>query len=160
MAEFNLKTFRQSPLAAELDDKESSLLMEKLTTRSLKDGEILIREGEVDNCLYGVYQGSVAITRDAGNDDWVILHVLKQGSLAGVLGFVDGSGHSATIRAVGKARVFMLERDALEGFIKQQPELVYKVMRAIVITVHGIIRSMNCQHLELRNYISHQHGRY
>jgi CRP/FNR family cyclic AMP-dependent transcriptional regulator len=34
------------------------------------------------------------------------------------------------------------------------------VMRAIMRTVHRILRSMNLQYVELTNYIAKQHGRY
>ena len=38
--------------------------------------------------------------------------------------------------------------------------LVYRVMRAIMREVHGILRRMNVQYVELTNYITKQHGRY
>ena len=56
------------------------------------------------------------------------------------------------------------ETDAEQGFgvhlLHEEPDLVYKVMRAIIRTVHGILRRMNAQYVEMQNYITRQHGRY
>jgi CRP-like cAMP-binding protein len=80
--------------------------------------------------------------------------------LAGALGFVDGQEHSATLRAVGPTSIFSIERARLESLLKNHPDLVYHVMRAIIRGVHNTLRRMNMQQTELTNYITQQHGRY
>lgn len=155
-----LEVFRRSPVAAELSDEQCQLLINIITSRVLTDGEVLIKEGEVDNSLHGVYQGAIAVTRDTGGGDWTIIHVLKSNELAGELGFLDGMEHSATLRAIGLTKVYSLEREKFEALLRVDPELVYRVMRSIVREVHAILRRMNAQYVELNNYISKQHGRY
>jgi hypothetical protein len=61
---------------------------------------------------------------------------------------------------MNNSEVFSLSRPDLEAFLAKDPDLVYKVMRSIVRTVHAILRRMNTQFVEMSNYISHQHGRY
>ncbi|MFA7270248.1 MAG: cyclic nucleotide-binding domain-containing protein [Sterolibacterium sp.] len=151
---------RNSSLATELDDEQCRLLAQHVTPRSLGDSEILLREGEVDNHLYVIVSGSLAVTRETGSGDWIALHLLRPRDMAGELGFLDGLGHSATLRAVGTTEIFTLKRERLEILLETQPRLVYLVMRAIVREIHGILRRMNVQHVEFSNYISKQHGRY
>lgn len=151
---------RNSSLATELDDEQCKQLAQYVTPRSLADGEILMREGEVDNHLYAVVSGSLAVTRETGSGDWIALHLLRAKDLAGEMGFLDGLEHSATLRAVGSTEIFSLKRDRLESLLELHPKLVYLVMRAIVREVHSILRRMNIQHVEFSNYISKQHGRY
>jgi CRP-like cAMP-binding protein len=151
---------RSSPLAIELNDAQAQILAELVESRNLKDGDILIREGEVGNELHVIVAGHVAVTRESGNADWITLHVLRPRDLAGELGFLDDLEHSATLRAMGPTEIFSLKRDRLETLIDTQPRIVYLVMRAIVREIHGILRRMNIQHVELSNYISKQHGRY
>ena len=62
--------------------------------------------------------------------------------------------------AIGPTRVFGLEREKLEALLPVHPEIVYRVMRAIVRTVHEIQRRLSMQSVELTNYIYKQHGRY
>jgi CRP/FNR family cyclic AMP-dependent transcriptional regulator len=149
-----------SPLGVELNEDHSAILSKLVDIRSLKDGEILIREGAADSVLFVVVSGSVAVTRGTGAADWIVLHVLKPRDLAGELGFLDGMEHSATLRAIGPAEVYTLRRERLEELLETHPRIVYLVMRAVVREVHAILRRMNVQYVELTNYITKQHGRY
>jgi CRP-like cAMP-binding protein len=90
----------------------------------------------------------------------VTLQVLRPGDMIGEMGFIDGVEHSAGLRAMGNCELMRLDRASFEGLLKKDPDLVYKVMRAIMRTVHRILRSMNLQYVELTNYIAKQHGRY
>jgi CRP/FNR family transcriptional regulator, cyclic AMP receptor protein len=149
-----------SPLVAELNEEQKAVLADLVTCRTLADGEVLIREGEVSNELHVIAAGGLAVTRNTGSGDWVTLHVLRPRDMAGELGFLDNLEHSATLRAVGPTQVFSLRRDKLEELLTSQPLIVYRVMRAIMREVHGILRRMNVQYVELTNYITKQHGRY
>jgi CRP-like cAMP-binding protein len=151
---------RNSPLTAELNDEQSEILAELVESKQLKDGDILIREGEISNELYIVVSGNLAVTKDSGKGELITLHVLRQHDLAGELGFLDGLEHSATLRAMGPTEVFCLKRDRLESLLDSNPRIVYLAMRAIFREVHGILRRMNMQQVELSNYINKQHGRY
>lgn len=156
----SFEAVRASPLARELNDEECAALAKLVAMRSLQDGEVLIKEGEVGNDLHVIVSGNLAVTRETGSGDWITLHVLRQPDMAGELGFLDDLEHSATLRSIGPTEVFSLKRDRFETLIETQPRAVYRVMRAIVREVHGILRRMNVQHVELSNYISKQHGRY
>lgn len=149
-----------SVLGKELTGDECNLFKDLGEIHDLKDGEVLIEEGKVDNRLHLVIDGNVAVTRKATGDDWVVLHILRKGELAGELGFIDGQEHSATLRALGPARVFSLERSRFESLLESNPQLVYRVMRAIIRGVHNTLRRMNVQQMEMTNYITCQHGRY
>jgi len=161
MAEtLSLEILRKSPLAVELTDAQCAVLLEIMTIQTLNDNDILINEGKVDNSLHGIYEGALAVSKSTGGGDWTILHVLRNGDLAGELGFLDGQEHSATLRAVGTTKVFSLEREKFEMLVPTHPEIVYRIMRSIVREIHAIVRRMNTQYVELHNYISKQHGRY
>jgi CRP-like cAMP-binding protein len=88
------------------------------------------------------------------------LYVLRPGDLAGELGFIDGTEHTATLRAIGPTSVISIERKNLESLLSSRPEVVYGLMRGIVRTAHRILREMNQQSVELNNYITKVHGRY
>lgn len=108
------EAFRKSPLAAELTDEESNLVSEHLVCRKLKDGEILFREGDVDNNLYLIADGNLAVAHETPEGEWVVLHVLRTRDLAGEMGFLDGQKHTATLRSIGPTELISLERENLE----------------------------------------------
>lgn len=154
------ETIARSPLGSELEREECETLAPVMHHRELADGEILFREGDTDDTLYVLAEGRLEVTRDVGGGDHVILHVLKPGDLAGEMAFVDGHPHSATLRALGGARVLELHRQDLERLVESHPWLVYKVMKAIIRSVHATLMRMNQQYVEMTNYINRAHGRY
>jgi CRP-like cAMP-binding protein len=76
------------------------------------------------------------------------------------MGFLDGQKHTATLRSVGQTDLISLDRDAIEKLLDTHPRVVYQVMRAVIRSVHGTLRRMNIQYVEMTNYINKQHGRY
>lgn len=149
-----------TPFAKDLDSDQCASLAQRITTRTLRNDEILIKEGDVDSTLYIIAEGMLAVERAAGAGDPITLHILKQGDLAGEMGFVDGNEHTATLRSVGDSLVASITRDNLESFLSDDPKIVYGVMRGIIRSAHRILRQMNLQSVELTNYISRSHGRY
>lgn len=149
-----------SPFGAELEADEIKTLAGILSSRQLKENEILIKEGSIDDTLHVVINGRLAATRNTGGDEYVTLHVLHEGDMAGAMGFIDGTEHSATLRALCNTDIYSLERSAFESLLETDPALMYKVMRSIIRSVHTTLMRMNRQFVEMNNYIMKEHGRY
>ncbi|MGD2052611.1 MAG: cyclic nucleotide-binding domain-containing protein [Gammaproteobacteria bacterium] len=148
------------PLGAELEADEIKALANVISTMRLNGNDILIKEGTIDDALHIVINGRLAATRNTGGDEYVTLHVLHGGDIAGAMGFIDGTEHSATLRALCDTEVYTLERSAFESLLESHPALVYKVMRSIIRSVHSTLMRMNRQFVEMNNYIMKEHGRY
>jgi len=151
---------RRSQLATELSELQTHALADNLAFRDLQPDEILVGEGTSDNHLYVIVSGALGVVRNAGSAEQVTLFTLGAGDLVGELSFIDGTKHYASLVATGPTRVIGLERERLEALLPVQPEIVYRVMRAIIRTVHQIQRRLSMQSVELANYIYKQHGRY
>ncbi len=147
-------------LRENIDERECEVLTAAFELQRLATDEILLREGEKDDTLYIVVDGDIVATRDAGAGEQVILSHLKPGDVAGAMGFIDGNSHSATLRASKDSHVLALHRDVLEGMLDEHPQLVYKVMKMIVRSVHQTLLRMNQQFVQMNNYIMKEHGRY
>jgi len=156
-----LALVRNSALAVELTGDQCAVLARLISVRDLADGEILVAEGVSDNYLYVVVSGALAVARQREADgEWINLHLLTRGDLAGELGFMDGRPHHAALRATGATRVLCLSRELLESLLEREPVIVYRVMRAILRVVHIILHRMAMQASELTNYVYKVHGRY
>ena len=149
-----------SSLGAELNDEETRVLSDLMTERELADGDFLIEDGASDDALHVILRGKVEVVKRTGADEFANLAVLREGELAGELSFVDGTPHTVGLRALCDTHVLTLSREDFEGIIESQPQLVYKVMRAVVRSAHRIVHRMNTEFVELSNYIFKQHGRY
>ena len=149
-----------SSLGAEMGADEAKKLAGLMTSRELADGDFLITEGTVDNTLNVLVAGKLEVIRHAGADETASLAVLREGDLAGELSFLDGEPHTVGLRALTNCRVLCLSRDSFESIIASEPQLVYKVMRAVARAAHRTMHRMNTDFIELSNYIFKQHGRY
>jgi CRP-like cAMP-binding protein len=156
-----LEIVRKTVLAKELSEPESELLSQLVKLETLQDGEIICDEGQSDNKLHVVVSGAVNVSRrDPGGKGWTTLYTLTHGDLVGELSFIDETPHQSALRAAGPTEILSLDRRDLEKLLDQHPWLVYRVMRAIMRTVHALMRRMGLQAIELQNYIYKQHGKY
>ena len=155
-----VETLQHSRLGAELTPEQVRTLAASLAFRDLAPDEVLVREGTSDNHLYVIVSGSLAVVRNAGTPERITLLTMTAGDLVGELSFIDETPHYASLVATVPTRVFGLTREKLESLLLAHPEIVYRVMRAIVRTVHEIQRRISMQSAELTNYIYKQHGKY
>lgn len=155
-----IDALQRSRLATELSSEQVRTLANHLRFHDMKSGDVLVKEGTSDNHLYVVVDGALGVVRNAGTPERVTLLTLSAGDLVGELSFIDETPHYASLVAIGPTRVFGLEREKLESLLLVHPDIIYRVMRAIVRTVHEIQRRLSMQSAELTNYIYKQHGKY
>ena len=154
------KLILESCLGTELSQEEAGVLGALMNPRELKDGDYLISDGTADDSLHVLLDGKLEVVKSAGADELASLAILREGDLAGELSFIDGAVHTVGLRALCDTRVLSLKREDFESEVKKNPELVYKVMRAVARSAHKIVHRMNSEAIELTNYIFKQHGRY
>jgi CRP-like cAMP-binding protein len=150
----------KSSLGVELSQDDAGALSSLMSLRKLEDGEFLITEGTADDSLHVLLEGKLEVVKHVGGDEFASLAVRRDGDLAGELSFVDGAIHTVGLRALCDSRVLSLTRKDFESVVDENPQLVYKVMRAVARSAHRIVHRMNHEAIELTNYIFKQHGRY
>jgi CRP/FNR family cyclic AMP-dependent transcriptional regulator len=160
MTDARYEALRSTKLCSELTDEQCRVLAGIVTLRDLAQGDVLVREGTTDSHLYVIVSGVLGVVKNAGSADAMTLHTLSAGDFVDELGFMDDTPYYASKVAMGPASVIGLERARLESLLATHPEVVYRVMRAIVRVTHQIQRRLSMQQNELSNYIFKQHGRY
>src|SRR5271169_1944111 len=163
--DLTLQTLHNSTLAEELRDAEIEALARIITVREYKAGEIIVRQGDASHeselraTLLILGSGEVEATATTGGEK-ATLHLLKQGDLAGIIGFVGGNVAQVSADVVAKtdSKVLLLDRSRFEALLNSQPAIVYYVMRGVVRHVHGIVRRMNMQSVEMSNYLYRTQG--
>src|SRR5262245_59076028 len=102
---------RESKLAADLREDECMVLAKVAELREFKDGEVLVREGGIDDRLYVVVAGSLDVVKYLESDARLPVATLGSGDLAGEMGFVDGTRYQSSLVARGSARILCLARE-------------------------------------------------
>ena len=154
------KLVRNSSVGAELHENEAKTLAATMGVRHLKEGELLISEGDADQTLFILVSGKLAVVSAATEGQENLVYTMKAGECAGTRAFVDRTPRKATLRAIGNATAYTLTPDAFESLLDAHPRLVYKVMRALFRITHTNLMRVNQESHELVNYIHKTQGRY
>lgn len=148
-----------SSLGQELEKDECTVLASVMGVRELKDGEVLVREGENDNTLFILIKGKLTVSSKIDDKEQVV-YAMKVGECAGTRAFVDLAPRKATLTAVGDSVVYTMTPKDFEGLLETHPRIVYKVMRGLFRLTHRNLMRMNVETQELANYIHKTGGRY
>jgi len=95
--------------------------------RLYRDGEAIVRQGETGHCMYVVQEGEVEVLRDTAVGP-VRLAVLGKGDLFGEMALIDQEVRSATVRALGAARVLTVDKKVFLKKIHEDPSLAFRTL--------------------------------
>lgn len=94
--------------------------------KELSDGEIFIHEGEVDERLFLIEEGKVEVLSKDKHCAFI-----EAGDIVGEFAFVDKRPRTATVRAIGSAKVCVLERQELMRALASDPEGLISFINAV-----------------------------
>jgi len=110
------------------------------------DSEVIIQQGEVGNCMYVIQDGQVEILLEDG-DKQVRLAVKGRGEIIGEMALFDREVRSATVRAVGQARLLTVDKKNFLRRVSSDPSLALRVTE----TMSQRIRDLNAEVARLKN---------
>lgn len=113
--------------------------------KSWADGEAIVRQGEVGNCMYVIQAGKVEVLRETDEGE-VSLAVLGAGDFFGEMSIFEREVRSATVRARGDARILTVDKRTLLKRIKEDPFLAVSILKAMSTR----IREMNAELVRVR----------
>lgn len=154
------RLIRKSTMCGEITEDEAKTLASIMEVRQLKDGALLVSEGDADQSLYILAHGKLAVfsTNAEGKDK--LVYTMTEGECAGTRAFVDRTPRKATLRAIDQATVYSIAPGDFDILVEKQPRLAYKVMRALFRVTHSNLMRMNQESQQLSNYIHKTEGRY
>jgi CRP/FNR family cyclic AMP-dependent transcriptional regulator len=125
MAEIEL---REVPLFSEMDAEEVAGIRAIMEEIKFKEGQVIIREGEIGDLFYVITEGRVeVIIRDADGSD-VVLHEAGPGDFFGELSMLTNEPRSARIRAMESVTTLALERDEFFEFLRKHTHAAIDVL--------------------------------
>jgi CRP-like cAMP-binding protein len=98
--------------------------------KTYKDGEVIIRQGESGNCMYVIQSGEVEVLRHKDGAE-VQLAIRTEGDFFGEMALFSRKVRSATIRALGEARVLTIDRKNLLNSIQKDPSLAFRIIETL-----------------------------
>jgi CRP-like cAMP-binding protein len=93
-----------------------------------RDGEVIIRQGDEGNCMYVIQEGRVEVVQEV-NGRQVQLGVRNEGEYLGEMAIFDREVRSATVRALGEARVLTVDKKNFLRRIAEDPSLAFRLVQ-------------------------------
>jgi CRP/FNR family cyclic AMP-dependent transcriptional regulator len=96
--------------------------------RVYEDGEIIVRQGEKGDCMYVIQKGEVEVVREEGGTE-ARLAVRGAGDFIGEMAIFEQDVRSATVRALGQARILTIDKKNFLRRIHEDPSLAYRMVQ-------------------------------
>ncbi len=103
-------------------------IMETTTLgRVYQDGESILTQGEMGDCMYVIQSGKVEVIRGQGERE-IILTELGEGDFFGEMALFEREVRSTNVRAKGETKVLTVDRKTLLRKIQEDPSLAFRML--------------------------------
>ncbi len=107
--------------------------------RLYRDGEVVVRQGELADCMYLILEGKVEVLQRKDEQEYS-LAVLEKGDFFGEMGLFDRDVRCATVRALGKAVLLTVDKRMFMQRIHEDPSFAYKILRHMARRIRELER--------------------
>jgi len=108
--------------------------------RVYQSGDTIIRHGEEGDCMFVVQEGRVEVLQNRQGQQ-VQLAVLRPGDFFSEMALFEREVRSATVRALGEARVLTVDKRTFLRRVHEAPSLAYRLVQ----TMSQRIRRLNAE---------------
>lgn len=115
---------------------------EGLLGTTYKNDDIIVEEGAENRVMYVVQEGKVKVVKGGGNAER-ILAVLKEGDIFGEMSLLDAKPRSATVKALGDARVLAIDHEMFLKRVRMDPTLALRVLRQMGQRIRDLNAKLN-----------------
>lgn len=117
---------RKLPIFSELTARQLMDLASHVREQLLTEGEVVVRQGEYDDCLYLVVEGVVQIMRGDAQ-----LAEIGPGGFFGEIALFEGIARTATAVTRTRARLLGLERGDMIHLIEEMPGIAITLLETM-----------------------------
>jgi len=111
---------------------ELTVLASSLRERSLKKGQVLIREGDVGDEMFLLRRGSMVISKSVTGRVEQVLARIGPGDFFGEMALFDRSPRSATVQSDSDSSLLVLDREGLRQLTEESPRAAAAFFHALV----------------------------
>jgi CRP-like cAMP-binding protein len=101
------------------------------------DGELIVRQGEMGNCMYVVQSGKLEVLREE-HDGSVRIGVMEVGEFFGEMSIFEHEVRSASVRALGEARVMSIDKRTFLRRMEEDPPLAFNLLTTMAHRVRRL----------------------
>ena len=93
-----------------------------------RDGEAIVRQGETGDCMYVIQAGQAEVLQEREGKE-IRLSVLGEGDVFGEMALFEREARSATVRALGDARVLTVDKKTFLRRVHEDPSFAFRILQ-------------------------------
>jgi CRP-like cAMP-binding protein len=93
------------------------------------DGEVIVRQGETGDCMFTLQEGRLEVVIQQPGRGEVQVGIMEQGAIFGEMAIFEKEVRSATVRALGPARVLTIDKRTFLSRVQEDPSLAFNLVR-------------------------------
>ncbi len=123
---------RTIPIFERLTEGDVAVLLNLWKPRTVKEGQILFRQGDTGDSMFLIEEGALEITVPVDQPQKEMrVSVLGEGEFVGELSLIDGLPRTATARAIEDTVLLEMRRDEFLNFLTQRPSVAISMVSEI-----------------------------
>jgi len=130
-----------SPLFSVLPPEKRRELAAKFSPSFLRQGEIIVTEGEVGDQMYIIQTGEVQMVTEREGEK-IVLARLKAGDIFGEVSLLTGKPRTATAVAMSDVRLASIGREDIRGIVKAYPEILEIIKKYVKMRMEDTISTI------------------
>lgn len=132
-----VERLKQLPIFKTFEQDDIKGLMQFSKVREYEPGEIIIKEGDRDNCIFFLLSGRVIIEKDGVE----LTQLSNSGDVFGEMAVIQGRPRSASVRAFNKTLCFMVDSSYMDLLDKtDKSTFMYVIFRIFSILLANRLR--------------------
>ncbi len=112
-----------------------------------KDTEIIVKQGEPGDRLFVIQDGLVEIVRETDQGE-VLLALRGKGDFIGEMAIFEREAHSATVRAIGEARVLTLDKKNFFRRVNEDPSMMFRLVQNMSARIRELTTEVSSLRLQ------------
>jgi CRP/FNR family transcriptional regulator, cyclic AMP receptor protein len=124
-------TLSATPLLRELSEDDYNTIVPHTHVVTLRRGDRLYDEGDIDDQLYVVIEGKVKLTRTSSDGREVLVRVQGPGDMFGELAMFDPTYRTSNASAVTDARLAAIAHDDLRAVLADRPAIALLLLKEL-----------------------------
>ena len=141
------------PLFHGFSARELDALVPSTRSIGLAAREELFHKGDAGSQLYVVIEGRLKALTTSAEGDEVVFNVMGPGEVFGELALFSESPRSATVRAIERCEMLMLDRRDFLAFLKRNPDVAVRMLTVLaerVVRVSELVEDVQFLNLPVR----------
>jgi CRP-like cAMP-binding protein len=117
------------------------MLRNKTLGRKYEDGQIIIKQGTVGDCLYVIQEGKVEVINERPDKE-VKLAELGESEFFGEMALFEKDVRSCTVRALGEVKILTLDKKSFYKTIQKDPSLAFRMLEKMSNRLRSLDRKI------------------